>query len=329
MAFPITTRVALAMTFGLAAAAATGNATADTYPSRPIRLVAPFPPGGATDVLARLLGKQLGERLGQPVVVENRAGAGTIVGASYVAKAAPDGYTLLLTAGTTTFTINPALQNNLPYDPVKSFEPIGFATRLPLVLITNPKAQIADLKQLVAKAKAEPGKYSYGTFGEGSTAHFAGELLWYNAGIKLVHVPYKGSAPAMNDLIGGQIPLAIDTVTAAAPQIKAGKIKALAVTTARRSAQLPDVPTAAEAGISGVDIDAWSVLTAPRGLPADVKQKLTKALADTLADPATRKQLIEAGFEPRYGTPAQAEAQIEAELPKMRAIARRAGISSQ
>jgi len=306
-----------------------GNATADTYPSRPIRLVAPYPPGGATDVLARLLGKQLGDRLGQPVVVENRAGAGTVIGATYVAKAAPDGYTLLLTAGTTTFTINPALQPNLPYDPIRSFEPIGFATRLPLVLVANPKAGIHNLRDLVAKAKAEPGKYSYGSFGQGSTAHFAGELLWNSAGVKLVHVPYKGSAPAMNDLIGGQIPLAIDTVTAVAPQIKAGKIQALAVTTARRSAQLPDVPTAAEAGIPNVDIDAWSILAAPRGLPDDVRQKLTKAFADTLADPATRKLLVESGFEPRYGTPAQAQAQIESELPKMRAVAQRAGIKAE
>ncbi|MEN7527407.1 tripartite tricarboxylate transporter substrate binding protein [Cupriavidus sp. DL-D2] len=306
-----------------------GNALAETYPSRPIRLVAPYPPGGATDVLARLLGKQLGERLGQPVVVENRAGAGTVIGASYVAKAAPDGYTLLLTAGTTTFTINPALQPNLPYDPIRSFEPIGFATRLPLVLVANPKAGIHNLRDLVAKAKAEPGKYSYGSFGQGSTAHFAGELLWNSAGVKLVHVPYKGSAPAMNDLIGGQIPLAIDTVTAVAPQIKAGKIQALAVTTARRSAQLPDVPTAAEAGIQGVDIDAWSILAAPRGLPDDVRQKLTKALADTLADPVTRKLLVESGFEPRYGTPAQAQAQIESELPKKRAVAQRAGIKAE
>lgn len=306
-----------------------GHAMADTYPSRPIRLVAPYPPGGATDVLARLLGKQLGERLGQPVVVENRAGAGTAIGAGYVAKAAPDGYTLLLTAGTTTFTINPAIQDHLPYDPIKSFEPIGFATRLPLVLIANPKAGIHNLRDLVAKAKAAPGKYSYGSFGQGSTAHFAGELLWNSASVKLVHVPYKGSAPAMNDLIGGQIPLAIDTVTAAAPQIKAGKIQALAVTTARRSAQLPNVPTAAEAGIPGVDIDAWSIVAAPRGLPDDVRVKLTNALRDTLADPATRKQLVESGFEPRYGTPAQAQAQIESELPMMRAVAQRAGIKGE
>mgnify|MGYP000120147772 CR=1 FL=1 len=304
------------------------TAGAQSYPNRPIWLVVPYPPGGATDVLGRLLGKSLGERLGQPLVIENRAGAATSIGAAYVAKAPADGYTLLITAGTTTFTINPALQAHVPYDPVQSFEPIGFATRLPLILIAHPKFDASTLKQLLARAKAAPGKLSYGTFGEGSTAHFAGELLWYAAGVNLLHIPYKGSAPAMNDLIGGQIPLAIDTITAAAPQIKAGKVKALAVTTARRSALLPDVPTAAEQGVSGVDIDAWSILATPRGLPPEVKRKLEQALADTLNDAEVRKQLLLNGFEPRYGTAAQAEALIDRELPQMRALVRRANIRS-
>ena len=279
------------------------TAGAQSYPNRPIWLVVPYPPGGATDVLGRLLGKSLGERLGQPLVIENRAGAATSIGAAYVAKAPADGYTLLITAGTTTFTINPALQAHVPYDPVQSFEPIGFATRLPLILIAHPKFDASTLKQLLARAKAAPGKLSYGTFGEGSTAHFAGELLWYAAGVNLLHIPY-------------------------APQIKAGKVKALAVTTARRSALLPDVPTAAEQGVSGVDIDAWSILATPRGLPPEVKRKLEQALADTLNDAEVRKQLLLNGFEPRYGTAAQAEALIDRELPQMRALVRRANIRS-
>ncbi|WP_431798410.1 tripartite tricarboxylate transporter substrate binding protein (plasmid) [Cupriavidus metallidurans] len=302
------------------------SALAQTYPSRPIHMVVPYPVGGATDILGRLLGKKLGELLGQSVVIENRAGAGTVIGANYVAKSAPDGYTLLITAGTTTLTINPAIQSKLPYDPVKSFEPIGFATRLPLVLIANPSFPAKTLKEVVQAGKATPGKLSYGSFGEGSTAHFAGELLWYAVGAKIVHVPYKGSAPAMNDLIGGQIPLAIDTVTAAAPQIKAGTVTAIAVTTKRRSALLPNVPTVEEQGYPGVNVDAWSVLVAPRGLPPTVKARLEKALSDTVNDPAIQKQLIANGFEPAYGNAASASALIERELPQMRAIAQRAGI---
>lgn len=296
------------------------------YPTRPIHLVAPYPAGGATDVLARLLGTRLGELLGQPVVVENRAGAGTIVGASYVAKSAPDGYTLLLTAGTTTFTINPAIQTALPYDPVSSFEPIGAATRLPLVLLARSDFPANNLKELVQLAQAKPGTLNYGSFGTGSTAHFAAELVWRTTGIQVTHVPYKGSAPAMSDLLGGQIPLAVDTVTAAAPHIQSGKLKALAVTTARRSASLPKVLSVAEQGFAAVDVDAWSILAAPRGLPPAVRAKLQKALADTVATPEVQAQLLKQGFEPAYVNAAGTATRIERELPLMRAIAARANI---
>ncbi|MCA3183074.1 MULTISPECIES: tripartite tricarboxylate transporter substrate binding protein [unclassified Cupriavidus] len=319
-------RIALAVV-ACSLAAGASLVFADSFPSKPIQLVIPFPPGGATDVIGRLVGKKLGDKLGQTVVIDNRPGAGTIVGASYVAKAAPDGYTLLASSGTT-FSVNPAIHAKLPYDPVKSFEPIGFTGRTGLILLANKDQPVSNLKQLVAAAKAQPGKLTYGSFGSGTTAQFAGEMLFNLAGVKLLHVPYKGSAPAMTDLIGGQIPFTVDTVAAAIPQVKSGKVKAIAVTTARRSTLLPDVPTAAEAGYPGIDADTWLALVAPRGLPPEVKQKLEKALAEVMADPDTRKALTNAGFEPLDGNGAAVSAQIAKELPLMRATAQRANITA-
>ena len=183
-----------------------------TVPTKPITLVIPFPPGGATDVLGRLIGKKLGDKLGQSVVIDNRAGAGTTIGAAYVAKAAPDGYTLLMSSGTT-FTVNPAVRAKLPYDPVKSFEPIGIAGRTSLILLANKDVPVSDVKQFVAMVKAAPDKYSYGSYGAGTTSQFAGEMFFHAAGLKIQHVPYKGSSPAMVDLMGGQIPFTVDTVS--------------------------------------------------------------------------------------------------------------------
>ena len=316
----------LAASFVLAAAVLPwSGAHAQGYPSKPVTLVIPFPPGGATDIAGRLIGKKLGERLGQPVVIENKAGAGTIIGAAFVASAPADGYTLLVSSGST-FTVNPALNPKLPYDPVKSFEPIGLGTRVPLILIANRSVPVDNLKQLIAAARAAPDKYVYGSFGSGTTAHFAGELMWNATGIKLAHIPYKGSAPAMSDLMGGQIPFAVDTVTAALPQLKAGKIKAIAVTSAARAPQLPDVPTVAESGFTGFAADSWLGLFAPRGLPADVRGKLQKAFAETMADTELREKLIAGGQQPGYETPAALAKLIDEELPRMRAIAQRANI---
>ncbi|MBY4896447.1 tripartite tricarboxylate transporter substrate binding protein [Cupriavidus sp. AU9028] len=306
---------------------ASTGALAQSYPAKPIQLVIPFPPGGATDVIGRLIGKKLGDKLGQPVVIENRAGAGTIVGASYVAKAPADGYTLLISSGTT-FTVNPAIHARLPYDPVNSFDPIGITGRTGLIVLANRDVPANNLKEMVAAAKAEPGKYSYGSFGTGTTAHFAGEMLLHATGARLLHVPYKGSAPAMTDLIGGQIAYSVDTVAAAIPQVKGGKVKAIAVTTAKRSALLPNVPTVAEAGYPGINADTWLALVAPKGVPADVKAKLEKALAETMADQDTRSKLLAAGFEPSYASSAELAALIDKELPLMRAVAQRANIKA-
>lgn len=300
-------------------------ALAEGYPTKPIQLIVPFPPGGAVDIVGRTISKKLGDRLGQPIVIENKAGAGTMVGAAFVANAPADGYTLLISSGST-FTVNPALNAKLPYDPVKSYEPIGMVARVPLILLANREVPVGNLKQLIGAVQRAPDKFSYGSFGNGTTGHFAAELTWSAAGIKVMHVPYRGSAPAMSDLMGGQIPFTIDTVAAALPQLKAGKIKAIAVTGATRATQLPDVPTVAESGFPGFSADSWLAVVAPRGLPAEAKAKLHKALADTLADAEVRSKLIAAGLEPSYATGDAVLTQIEDELPRMRAIAQRAQI---
>lgn len=301
---------------------------AQAYPSKPVQLVIPFPPGGATDIVGRLVGKKLAERLGQPVVIENRAGAGTIIGAAYVAKAPADGYTLLISSGST-FTVNPAINPKLPYDPVGSFEPIGLVARVPLIVLAHPDVPVQDLKQLIAAVQRTPDKYVYGSFGNGTTGHFTGELLWNAAGIKLQHIAYKGSAPAMNDLLAGQIPFTIDTVAAALPHLKAAKLKAVAVTGASRATQLPNVPTVAESGFAGFAADSWLAIVAPKGLPADAKARLQKAVADTMKDPEVRDKLLASGLEPAYEPPAAVAALIEHELPRMRAIAVRANIRAE
>jgi tripartite-type tricarboxylate transporter receptor subunit TctC len=316
---------ALASSLAIAAVHTPALAAARAYPAKPIQLVVPFTAGGSADSIARILAQKLGDRLGQTVVVDNRPGAGTIVGAAYVAKAAPDGYTLLASSGST-FTVNPAIQAHLPYDPQKSFEPLAMTGSTGLILLANRDVPIGNLKAFVAAAQAAPAKYSYASFGAGTTAHFAAEALLHVTGTRLLHVPYKGSAPAMNDLIGGQVQYSVDTVTAAVPMVRAGKVKAIAVLTAKRSALLPDVPTAAESGYPGLDESTWLAVVAPKGLPPDVKAKLQKVLADVMADPDTRKRLVANGTDPTYATGAQVEAQIARELPQMRATAQRANI---
>ncbi|HSW06328.1 MAG TPA: tripartite tricarboxylate transporter substrate binding protein [Aquabacterium sp.] len=300
-------------------------AHAQAYPAKPVQLIIPFPPGGATDIVGRLVGKKLGEHLGQAVVIENKAGAGTVIGASFVANAAADGYTLLISSGST-FTVNPAINARLPYDPVKSFEPIGGVARVPLILIANRDVPVNDLAQLIAAVRAAPGKYLYGSFGNGTTGHFAAELLWNTVDIKLTHVPYKGSAPAMADLMGGQIPFAIDTVASAQPQLRAGKIKAIVVTGSTRSSQLPEVPTVSEQGYPGFSADSWLSVFAPRGLATDVRAKLQKALAEAMTDPEIAAKLVASGLQPAYEPAAAVAARIDTELPRMRAIAARAKI---
>ncbi|OZI33376.1 ABC transporter substrate-binding protein [Bordetella genomosp. 5] len=319
----------LAASLSLAAApffAAPASAQ-DNYPSRPITLVIPYPAGGATDALGRVVAKQLGQELGQTVVVENRAGAATAIGAGYVARSAPDGYTLLAGPGTT-FTVNPAIQANLPYDPVKSFDPIGIIGRTGLALLANPNVPVKTLPEFVAYAnahKSEPPPY--GSFGSGSSAHFMAEAFIHAAKLQMTHIPYKGSAPAMTDLIGGQIPFAVDTVAAALPQSKQGKVRVLAISSPARSSLMPDVPTFAELGYPSVAMDSWLLIAAPAGLPADVKARLEKGLGTAANSPAVRETLENLGFESGFVGATESAALIQKELPQMKELAQRANIS--
>ncbi len=322
---PALRRTGAALLMAIAASGAVPAAHAEGYPARPVQLVVPFPPGGAVDIVGRLIGKPLCDALGQPVVVENKAGAGTIVGAAFVANAPADGYTLLISSGST-FTGNPALNPRLPYDPVRSYEPIGMVARVPLVLLAHRDVPARNLAEVIAAVKRTPDKFSYGSFGNGTTGHFAGELLWAATGVRPMHVPYRGSAPAMADLMGGQIPFTVDTVAAALPQLKAGKIKAIAVMGATRATQLPDVPTVAESGFPGFAADSWLAVVAPRGLPADARARLQKALGEAMAAPEVRSKLIASGLEPAYEPADAVQSRIEDELPRMRAIAQRANI---
>jgi len=299
----------------------------EDFPSHTLKLVVPFAPGGATDILGRQLAAAFSEKLGQTMIVENRPGAGTVVGAGLVAKAPADGYTLLLAANTT-LTLNPVIRESLPYDPLK-FSPIGQVADMGLLLVANNDVPARTLADFVALAKASPDKYSYGSFGVGASVHFGGEMLKTATGIRLLHVPFNGSTPNLTALMGGQVQVAVDTVVAATPLIKGGKIKPLAALGAQRLKLLPEVPTVAESGYPGFDMSSWFGLVGPADMPAAVRQKLEKTLARIMADPAMRQKLTEVGLTPNWGDGAALQARIERELPQMRAVAARANIHTE
>ena len=300
-------------------------ALAQNYPDRPVKLIVPFAPGGATDILGRLLATALGERLGQPMVVENKPGAGTVVAASLVAKAPADGYTLLLGANTT-LTLNPAIRTNLPYDPVRSFTPLGLVADMGLLLVAHNDTPGSTLKDVIALTKAAPDKFSYGSYGTGSSVHFGGEVLKSTTGMQMLHVPFNGSSPNLTALMGGQVQFAMDTVVASTPLIKAGKIKPIAALSPQRLLLLPNMPTVAESGYPGFDMGSWFAFVGPAGLPAPVQKKLEKALADTMASAEFRKKLVDLGLTPSWASGDGLRARIERELPVMRAVAARADI---
>ncbi|TDM08626.1 MAG: ABC transporter substrate-binding protein [Ideonella sp. MAG2] len=299
------------------------------FPVHPIKLIVPFAPGGATDTLGRILGAALSEKLGQAVVVENKPGASTLLAVNQLIRAPADGYTLMLGAGTTTLTLNPALRQNLPYDPIKSFTPLGQIADLALVLVVRADFPGETLADLIKLAKAEPGGLSYATFGAGSSVHFAGEMLKSAAGIQMVHVPYNGSGPSLNALMAGQVQLAFDSVVAAAPLIQAGKLKALAVLSDKRLMTLPKVPTVAESGYPGFKMDTWFALLAPHGLPGNVQTKLEKALSEVVQSPEVARKLRELHLNARFGDGASVIGRVERELPHMRALTRRANIQGE
>ena len=303
---------------------AISRSLAQGFPSKPVRLVVPFAVGGTTDVLGRLLAQQLGNALGQPVIVENKPGAGSALGAEMVAKSPADGYTVLM-GSASTFTINPAIYPKLSYDPLKSFVPVAMVGTAPLVLLAHPSVPASNFKELVALVSPKPGAFTYGSFGNGSTAHFAGELLNSAARIQMTHVPYKGAAPAMNDLVGGQINLMFDTITTALPQVKAGRVKAIAVTTRTRSKLMPDVGSIAEAGFP-YHVETWTAIVAPAGTPEPALKRLRVDMAKVLADKDIRQRLVAMGFEPFEVAPEEYMRIVRQEIDLFIRIARDSNI---
>jgi tripartite-type tricarboxylate transporter receptor subunit TctC len=282
----------------IAAAMIATSAQAQTgeWPTKPIRLIAPFPPASTADVIGRVLGQKLSQRLGQPVVIDNRVGASGNLGADAIAKAAPDGYTIGIVTSST-HAVAVSLSSKLPYDPLKDFTPITMIANSPYVLVLYPGVPAKDVKELVALAKAKPGTLNFGSSGNGSTNHLAGELLKSMTGINIVHLPYRGAAPAMNDLIAGHIPMMFDNIPAVLPQVQGKAIKAIAVAGAKRAAALPDVPTVAESGVPGFEASAWFGLVAPAKTPAPVLAKLESEVDAILKMPDVQKRFTELGAE--------------------------------
>jgi len=318
---------ALALAATAAAFALPGWAQ-DAWPAKPVKLVVPFPPGGGTDLVARAMGQKLAERLKQPVVIDNKPGASTIIGTDAVAKAAPDGYTLLL-SGSTSYSVNPALRAKLPYDPVRDLAPIAIVARTPLVLVVNANAPWRSVAELVAAAKAQPRGIRYATFGSGSGPHLAGELLALAAGVQLQDVPYKGSSQSAIALIGGEIEMGIDTVASVAPHVRSGKLRALGIVGATRSSLLPEVPTLAELKLPEATFDAWYGFAAPARTPQPVIDRLLRDVGATMADPALQAQLRAQGMEPVVIGAAAFRTQMETEISRYRALAHRAGIAPE
>lgn len=305
----------------LAAAGLAAQPAAAAYPDRPITLIVPFSAGGTTDAVARFIAQGLSDKLSQPVLVAYKAGASTIIGAEYTAKATPDGYTLMLGTATT-FAVNPILYPSLPYDPIKSFTPIGVVGATSLVLLANNKEPANDLKTLLAEIRKAPGKYSCGSQGTGSTVNFAAEMLWSKAGVKVQQVSYKGSAPEMTDLMGGQIPISFDAVPAAASALKSGRIKAIAVTGPERSPALPGVPTVAESGFPGFAMQSWFAVVAPKDLPSQVQATLEGALKSAMNEKSLTEKLVNAGLEPKFESSADYVTRVKTDIAKLEPIAK-------
>ena len=300
------------------------NAFAQAYPTHSIRLVVPFPAGGTTDILARAAAQKLSESLGQSVVVDNRPGAAGNIGADIVAKSAPDGYTLLMgTVGT--HAINPGLYAKMPYDHVKDFVPVVLVAGVPNVLAVNPAFPVNSVAELIALAKSKPGTINFASSGSGTSIHMSGELFKAMAGVDMTHVPYKGSSPALTDLMGGQVQIMFDNLPSALPLIKAGKLRAIAVTSLKRAAALPDVPTISESGLPGFEASSWFGVLAPAGTPAPVVAKINADVNKWLQSPEARDQLLVQGANAAGGTPEQFAAHIRAETEKWAKVVKASG----
>lgn len=310
----------------LAAGAALAQSTPDNYPSKPIHLILPFPPGGGTDILGRIVAERLTTQLGQPVVIENRGGAGGNVGAEAAAHSAPDGYTLVLVAPS--LAISPSLYAKLNYDPVKDFAPVSLVGSVPNVMVINPGVPARNLAEFIALAKSKPGGMNFGSGGPGTSNHLAGELFNLEAGVKLVHVPYKGVNLAMNDVVAGQVQLVVIGVPAALPFIKAGRLRALAVIAPRRLAALPDVPTAAEAGLPNYEVTTWYGVLAPAGTPKPIIARLNAEIVRVMHAPDLQERFAATGTEPKTSTPEEFADFIQQEMAKWGKVVRAAGLKA-
>jgi tripartite-type tricarboxylate transporter receptor subunit TctC len=300
-------------------------ATAQTWPAKPVSLVVPFPAGGTTDMLARALGQELAKSLGQPIIVDNKPGAGATLGADYVAKAKPDGYTLLM--GAVHHTIATSVYKKLPYDFQKDLAPITTVALVPNVLAVNPNLPAKTVKDLLALAKAEPGKLTFGSNGNGTVQHLIGAQLESMGGVQLLHVPYKGSGPLTTDLLGGQITMSFDTITPVLQHIKGGKLRALAVTTAKRSSVLPDVPTLDEAGLKGFDLGTWFGVLAPAATPKELVVRLNAEMVKIIRSPEFRKKMDDIGAEPVGNTPEQMARQVKDDTERFAKLVKDAKVS--
>jgi tripartite-type tricarboxylate transporter receptor subunit TctC len=295
-----------------------------TWPSRPIRYIVPFAPGGTTDILARVVGEKLGPILGQTIVIENKPGQGGSVGAAELARAAPDGHTI--GGGTiSSHAINATLYDKLPYDPVTSFAPITMYATQPNVLLVHPSVPVSSLREFIALLKASPGKYVYGSAGNGTSQHISGELFKAMAGVQMQHVPYRGSGQMVPELLGGTLPVAFDNIATGIPHMKTGKLRALAVTTARRSGVAPDVPTMAESGLAGYELSSWQAVFAPAGTPAAVVDRLYTEIGRILKMPDVAKRLGDLGLDLSGMTPAELGAVVRADVPRLGKVVRDSG----
>lgn len=320
---------ALALLGFVAAAHAQGpsQSTAAGYPTRPIRLVVPSSPGGGTDIVGRVLAQKLGELVGQPLVVDNRPGAGTIIGTELVAKSAPDGYTLLM--GLTALAVDPSLYAKLPYDALKDFAPVSLVASVPNVLSVHPSVPAATVAELIALAKAKPGRLNYGSGGVGTSAHLAAEMFRTMTGIEWLHVPYKGLGPGVTGLLAGQVDLMFATLPSAIQQIKAGKLRALGVTTATRSPALPNVPTIAEAGVPGYEATHWYGVLAPAGTSGPIVDRLARDIARALQTAETKERLAVEGATPIGSTPDEFAAHLRRETEKWAGVVKMAGLKPE
>jgi tripartite-type tricarboxylate transporter receptor subunit TctC len=300
-------------------------ALAADYPTKPIHLIVPFPPGGGNDTVARAIAQQVGPDLGQPLVIDNRPGAGGSVGAELAAKAPADGYTLFL-AGVGSHAVNPNLHRKLPYDAIKDFTPITLIASAPSVLVVNPSVPARTVAEFTAYARANPGKLNYASNGNGSAAQLAAAMYEWMAGVKMVHVPYKGIAPAMTDLLAGETQLMFGTIVALVPHVQAGKLRALAVTSRKRSSLLTEVPTLAESGLPDYEAGSWYGILAPAGTPRDIVERLNGAVVKAIREPEVSKRLVQEGAEPVGSTPDEFGAHIKSEIARVARVVREAGI---